>query len=686
MKTPLNASPNRMVTLISLIILQLLLINISAAQVNFDRADFCAKLKLTHNDAESDVFFPDVYSVMTEKTEFGTIGEEPISHSLSTIQFSEASGQMAVESESHDESFSAFADSKSNLCLLHHIKNGQCVKTTQPCDTIRRLTENLRLDQESVILKSTREILGWPQGQLKTAIKVGPRQTRDIDSILYVSCEEVENNTATVISQWHFLDAGKYKLNGNKPVLLMSRRETVNKNASLVNAVQIDYLDLKQIQSDKVYTSLELPRSKCFSSSMQNENKKIPSPPNSFIAIKETTVGRASGSPDNARDVEILYYNYDARWFHFGTHLRSVANNTETWIKVTEDFNTQVRYEIWSTGKGCTMFPFLSRAGHSEPDGITRMKTPSEFWNINPDTAVYLGEYKIRDVPCDAWRVGLHEGDRYENITLTIFLATKKWLNRRGLPVDSFVPLEYIEETKNIIKSHSYFGLKDNSIYFVPDISPCFGLNHSVAVRLTLLTSFYKNIKSHGSQFELNFRKAVMQFSGIESSLQVANIRARPSVLAPGQTRVTFKVISLVKTNSNPPGSQMHHKYSISDAAAKLKKAVKAGIFMLTQVINSEKILIKADPESFSLLKEVEDFQDNDEKISSSGYSIGLVVGLCILVLVVGAAVGFASVCEYKRWSDRKLKDLVEGNKAASSVILKAPPFGVLEMTGLETH
>ncbi|GFS04541.1 EF-hand domain-containing protein D1 [Elysia marginata] len=611
------------------------------------------------NINNNDLFFPRTFSTITEKSEFGAIGEGLISYSRSTIQFSEASGQMAVESESHDESFSAFADSKLNVCLLHQTKNRQCVKTTQPCDAIGQFTENLRLDQENVSLKSAREILGWPGSRVKTVVKIGLGQTRDINSILYVSCESVENSTATVISQWHFLDVRKYKLKGYKPVLLMSRHQTEDTNYyGPVRTVQTDFVDFKQTRKDNFLPSLEQVDSKCISDNMRDVKKTIPIPPTRFSCIKETRIGHTGGNIERAREVETLYYNYDAQWFHFDTYLTSVTQDEEAEVRFTEDFNTKVRYEICNTGKWCKTFPTLSRAGHTDPDGITRMETPSEFWTINPDTAVYLGEADIRGVPCDAWRVGLPERSSYENITFTLFLATKKWLKRRRLSVESFFPLELTEQNTSHIKYYSYFAFKDTFRDFVPDISPCFNFNHSVGVGLILNTSFYNDIKDYLLQFEMNFRKSVLNVTGLESTLQVASIRAKPSLSDPQQTRISFKILGKAEISSYPRTvSNIREVGSATEAVEKLKRAVQEEKLELKYMLDSTEVHIKVMPESFYLLKDGScvNYQDNSDETSVSGFSSGAVTAICIAVLVVTLAIGFLAVCVYKRRSEQNI-------------------------------
>lgn len=641
---------------------------------NFDKY-WCDSVVQSNLDLIKDEpFFPPAFSTLTERSEYGRISEGMLGYSRSYIQFSELSGQMAVESESRSGSFSAFVDSKLNVCLIHHAKDDQClVQTTRPCEAIRRLTKNLRLRGEKVSLMSARETLGLNQSRVKKAVKVGEGQTRGIESIIYVICEDINNGTATVVSQWFFLDNTKFKVKDNKPVLLMTRHQREEEEEyAPVRITQIDYSDFRQVQEDNFLPNLEHVNSKCISNNMKDVNKTIPIPPASFSCAKETRIGVAGVSIERIRDVEVLHYNYGANWFHIDTFLTFVNTDTETETQVTEDFNTNVRYEISNTGKWCKTFPStrLSRLDSGEPSPLNCMRSPLEFWKINPDTAVYLGEAEIRGVPCDAWRIGLPDSD--QNKTYTIFLATKKWLKKLELSIDTFFPLEYIEQTGPNVKHYSYFGFKDMFCDFVPDISPCFNSNHSVGVRFLLKTSYYTNIQNVYMLFENNLRKTVQNLLGLDSPLQVANIKARPSPADPTETRVSFKVLGKARLSfSFPrPKSNTRENGTAVDSVEKLKNIIKEGKFELKYTINSTEISAGALPDSFFLLREgvCEHHQDYVEEPHKAGYSHGSVAGICILVFLLALVMGYGAVYVHMRRSQKQLEEEVKRPSSLISV------------------
>lgn len=664
-------------------LLQFFFLDISFGQVDFYEAD-CAKFK--PGNTTGVFFFPRAFSVISEMTQRGLFDSGLTVYMLSSVQFSEPEGQMSMESEFQNNSFTAFMDSKLNVCLLRHLRNGQCIMTERPCLTIGQISENVEIIQDKLSLKSPEESLWLRPIQLVSAVKHSLEKTRGIDSVVYVTCQKDEKTESFLFSQWHFLNTSTFPVKDDMSVALMVRHDIVNKNGSFTRSLQIDHTEFKQIHSDGVRTNLNQLHSNCISENALHVTKRIPTPPKSFSCAKETVVSRTGGIIERVRDVETIYYNYDALWFQYNTYLTyKLVNNTAGTeiVKVTEDFNTKERYEVSNTGSWCETFPDLSRAGRFESHGTLRMKSPTEFWNINPDAAVFMGKADIRGFPCDAWRIGPSRSDSNEsNKTYTIFLANKKWLRWRRLPEHTFLPIEYIEESESVVRYFSYFGFKQNYATYVPDISPCFKAGHSVDLSLTLLTSFHQNIKNYPSRFELNFRNTVMQLAGLVSSLRVTKIRARPSILDPFQTRVTFKIISRTWTFSNVSDSK-EEDTSVSEAVAKLKNAVTSGKFVFNQMVNYEEITIRAEPKSLSNPKDtaLDGLRDNDEAIPSTGYSLGLLIGLCILMFVVGGVLGFGIIYRYKLWSDKEIQDLVQSSKPKFPAPAKAFPFGVLEIS-----
>ena len=657
----------------------LLLLEVSAVKVEFDRA-YCTEIKGDNQNSTNSgnvPDFPSAFSAIAEHSESIDSNEELTSLELLTLQYSKPNGEMFIETR--DGKSSLFVDSEQNMCLLLSQRNGQCVATKQSCDALTYLP----LKNGKTTLKRAREFLGLDTIKLDTVVKLEKSQIRGINSIAYVACKNMQNSTATTISQWHFLDNSKLKSRNEGPVLLMTRYQVIDENSASVQNDQTDFIDFKEIQSDDKQFYIDVEHVDCIFDNTKDVKKTIPKPPTTFSCIKETHVVLAGGN-DRDRDVETIHYNYDAAWFHSDAHLIPLdsGNRTEVKIKVTEDFFTGVQYEMSKLGKGCTVSSNLSKAGFKDSDGDFVMKTPTQFWNIDPDTTVYLGEVVIRGIPCDAWRVGFQNDNSNGNTTLTHFLANKKWLKKRRLPEHSFFPVQSIVKRESSVTHHSYFEFKEKFSYFVPDVSSCFNSNQSMSVRLILLTSFYKNIKSSSQKFELKFRKAVLDNSGMESILRVTNIRARPSFFVPFQTRVTFKILSKFKITSNFTIPDVQITHYASEAVTKLKKAIVSGKFQLTQIIKSKNIVIKAEPYSFSLLKYEYLSQDNDEEDTISGFSLGAVVGLCIFALVVGTVVGFGAVYSYKRWSDKKLQEIVESGKPSTSTNnVKVSGFGMLELS-----
>ena len=646
-------------------------------------------------DITNGVFFPRTFSAYSEIQGFGNGSEKLIQYSRSTIQFSEHSGQMFVQTTSHDHHFSAFVDSKLNVCLLHHESNGHCVKTKQPCEVIAELVGSVKLEEGKVRLKSARESLGWYPRWFQSVVKFDEAKTRGISSVSYVACQNIESSTDTTISQWHFLDTSQIKAKGNKPVLLMVRHQIENDVSAPIKSVQIEYTDFKQMKKDIHMSFLDRVDSDCISNNMKDVNKTIPTPPTTFSYIKETYVARADGDT-RGREVEAVYYNYGAAWLHYDAYLTSlnkgeVANKE---IRVTEDFITGIRYEISKAGKWCKTFPTLSGASYGNPNSSKKMKTPHEFWNINTASALYLGMTNIRGIPCDAWRIGLPDTDKYEKTRtiFTLFLATGKWLKRLRLPEESFLPIKSIEKSDSNVKYHSYFVFKDQLGYFTPDVSPCYNTNHSAGVRLILLTSFYKSIKNNPLEFERKFRKVVHDVSGIESALQVANIKARPSTEVPQETRVTFKILGRtgIPPSSVGIGSNNRGIVSTSEALTRLQKAVKEQKFEFRYGFHSSNRYIQAKPNSFLLLKEgmCEDHdQDDAEQISSSSFSAGAMAGLCLLAFVVGLMAGFGAMCGCKRKSCKKFTEIAEnGKRPSSSASVNRSVFGILNLKTEEAN
>ncbi|RUS82712.1 hypothetical protein EGW08_009549 [Elysia chlorotica] len=661
----------------------------SVAQVNFDTA--CATINTsTANKTRTTNIpdFPKIFSAIAVEKELRFPDEEITSTSEAIIEFSEPSGQMFFQRETNGSQISVFVDSEQNVCLSLRKDNGQCVKTEQPCNAITGLEHYVRLKEGEITLKSARAVYWFDTRQLDTAIKLGKSQTRGMDSIAYMACKE-ENNI-TVVTQWYFLDTSKIKSANKEPVLLAALRLIEGKNSKSYIRDWIDVIDFKPIQSDNVRSNMDVEDVGCISDNSKSVKKEIPKPPATFSCVIETHVVRA-GRNDRDIDVEAVRYNYDDAWFHSDERRISLdpnsGNATEVEKKIIEDFFTGIRYEMSKSATQCAVSPTLSRAGSRATDGKFIMKSPTQFWDADPDTAVYLGEAVIRGVPCDAWRVGLQDASANGNTTNTLFLASPKWLRRRRLPENSFFPVQFIERGESGVRFHSYFDFKEKFSYFVPDVSPCFNTSCSENVRMILQTSFYKSIKSSPRQFERNFRKAVLDLAGMESALQVTKIMAKASLFVPFQTQVTFKILSRFKISSNSIVDEVRVTHDASVAVAKIKNAIVSGLFQLTQVIKSKDILIKARRDSFSLLKF--EYQTNDEESSYSGFTVGTLIGLTIAALIVGAVVGLGAVYSYKRWSDKKFQEVLKSGKAPSTTNTDTPKvsdFGMLEISTEEVQ
>ncbi|RUS75675.1 hypothetical protein EGW08_016569 [Elysia chlorotica] len=632
-------------------------------------------------DIKSGPFFPRTFSAVTETKGHVNISDGFTLYSRSEIHFSEYRGQMSVQTTSLTDHFSAFVDSRLNVCLLHHERNGHCVKTTRPCEVIAQLVSSVRLKEGKVSLKSARESLGWDPRWFKTTVKLEEANIRGISSVGYYACQSIEGSTDTIMSQWHFLDINKMKVKGNKPVLLMVRHQTGNGVSSPIQSVQIDYTDFRLMKYGDGISFFDKLESSCISSNMKEVHKAMPTLPATFSFTKETHVVQVE-SDKISKKLETIHYSYGTVWYD--AHISSMEKDaiTRKEIRVTEDFITGVRYEICKKGKWCKTFPHKSGESDGYPDGNENMDMSNEFWYTNHGTALYLGGATIRGIPCDAWRI-MPDTKKHGNTrkTVTLFLATGKWLKKRQMPEKTFLPIQSIEKSDSTVKYHSYFKFKSKLSYFIPDVSPCYNTNHSAGVRLILSTSFDEKIKTNPIQFERNFRNAVLRISGMESALQVANIRARPYIACRQETRVTFKILG--KTGLE---SKNQVTVSTSEALSKIQKAVRDGKFKVSCGFD----YIEAKPDSFLLLKEgmCEDHDPyEDEQISSSNFSIGVTTGLCILLLVCGIIVGLALIFGYKRKSCKKnLKTEEDGQRPSSSTSVNRSVLGVLNMKTEEAN
>ena len=647
---------------------------------------WCDNVVLKSNPTKTKPFFPHVYTTLAEETVSEGNPLEATTYSQFSVQFAGYTDQVSVEMDSVEAHLTAYVDANTNVCLIQQSRNGQCVKSEDPCVTISELTGTVRQDGDRVSLKSPSQSLGWDPDRFDKIVKVGPGQTRGLSSILYVTCAKVKDSADTVISQWHFLDVDIFESTENKPVLIKVAHTTQNDSLHISKVSQIDYVDFKDMQGDTVQPNLDFVNDQCISGNKKKVYKTIPTPPARFSFIKET-IESQPGSNDRATDSEILQYNKDAQWFHSEAYFNLMDKTKRVELEVTEDFATGVRYETSQGKKSCKISPYLTRAAKEDTDDAVEMKTPNEFWNMDPDTAVYLGVSQARGIHCDVWRVGLPGADKETSHKL--FLATSNWLRKRRLPVDSFLPLEAIEQNGPSLKHHSYFNFTSNIDHFKPDVSACFNSNDSVTIRLTLLTFFSRNIQPNWHQFELKFNRAVLRLSQMVSALRVADIKAKRSPDFPCQTRVTFKILGRPKVSTFPIQDQV----SKADAVARLKEAVQAGKFQLTLVVNSTNLLVKAKPSSFALRKEVSSELrelDDEEETSSAGLTTGIVGGFSVLALVIGAMAGIGAAYTYGRRLNRQRRkkeaDARDGDRPDSSAHVYRSVFSMLAMKTEEAN
>ena len=649
---------------------------LSPASAEYDRA-WCDKVpedKTTDALVNDNPFFHKSFRALSENTVTGSHIEELVGFSQSTMQFSHHNSQVSVQMKSSDGRFSAYVDTNTNVCLIQQWRNGQCVKSKDPCVTISELTGTVTPEGDRVSLKSPSQSLGWDPDLFDKIANVGPSQTRGINSVLYVTCAKDNTSANTVVSQWHFLNISTMSAKENQYVLLMSKERTEGDNNRHIRTTQIDYAGVEDINKERIRSPMDLNGNGCVSENKESDFKKIPTPPTTFSCIKETYMGQI-GNPDCDIEIESLLYNHGSDWFYYNNFLTSLGKMEKTETTVIEDYKMGVRYEISKTSGTCRTYPTLTRAAHQLSRGRVRMKTPTDFWNISPDTAVYLGVTTVRSIPCDVWRVGLSETNN--ETAYTLFVATSDWIRKRRLTKESFFPVQVIEEKGSNFKYHSYFAFKSQPKYSVPDVSSCYNSTNSETVRLTLLTSFYKNIKNRLLQFELKLRSVVLRLTGIVSTLRVTGIWARAAPEEPFQTRVIFTILGSDGFSSNSSETQVSDLVSASEAVESLRKAINEGKLEFTLVAKSAEILVKTKAGSLEEHSALEGQLDDNERGTSLDHPIGRVIGLCILTLMAGMGAGWAAVYGYKRWSDKEFESIVESGERPQS-ISTVSGFGML--------
>lgn len=600
-------------------------------------------------------FFFDDYSVVSEAAYFKVENESEAMVTHSQVYYSENMRQAVVSEESPEDTFWAFLDQPSRDCIYKK-GSGQCLVEEGDCEETNEAIGLGGKKGDTIDLGSSSGTMNFPPDvETRKTVKFTDTYTRNIASTRVGICSYRQSTDETVVTILYVLRPDQYaNMDSTQNTVLTAVTYTKTPDQSKPSFKRVDYTEYTKIYPAQLANGFQLGEGQCGTLKSEFTSRDLPQPSVRFSYFSQQLV---AVPPFLTRAAQIVNeqheYNENSQISQVQTDQEVAGQTEKNTILEVGDFRGQVSYKYSLTNGDCNVTTLVSRIQRSQ------QLSPRQFWLLDAGNPTYEGVYSNRDMPCDLWKF---EGPDSSIASLSLYLANKDWLKANGLAENTFLPVEIIARADTNVYNEIYM-YKDNPGYNIPYLSTCFQADDTLFGEVTLLMNYYQEIAARYFHFEYEFRKVLMDITGVNSPIRISLISFMPSPSKPDTETIALFDIHGKLTGFDDLSDNIYRSDPVTpdEASEKIKKKVDSGNIKFS--LDNEKTIINFKKGSFAVSKSGKRFRYLDGRNGPAGYSGGAMAGAALGTLIGCLVLSVAAAFLYKRFAGEGASGVSVGMK-----------------------
>ncbi|XP_071507598.1 uncharacterized protein [Diadema antillarum] len=492
---------------------------------------------------------------------------------------------------------------------------------------------------------------------------IGQEYVRGILTNHWQNCMYIESANQTYLLDYYFTLPGQHTAGGGEQIPV---RATINGTAqTYVPTPSGDFIPINEWHSFyHVYEFFEVipgpvEDERAFEPPLGYvcENRISEQPyPDMFANLEAFSIGVEVAIPLAQRIYTLYeYYNYPGNIVAYQYQPWGLTEPQDP-IKEVHDYNLGLSFKIDLVKSACTIGPIPTYSGEagSSDDEHVYLRSISSFLQLGKVNWVYEGKSTYRQIPVESWIARMYNypvaPGVESNVTFEYFFANESWSSEAALhhavneiPIALDVSVstrDNIPAYTNYIASQNFFAFNMGAFNpYMHDVSMCYDSSDSKELAVNMKDKFLYDqyVQNSSNSFYFGVVNSLARAANVTSS-RITNPLAVEG--SDGIMTIYFRLLGIPPVEGDV--LNVTQQITLEESYAKLETAVNTGL-MITFRHQTEMVSLEVASKTLRA--------DFYETSTSSGYSVGALVGMGIGMFVCGALIVGAAFFAMSRMS-----------------------------------